>query len=203
MLQKFLLLTIIAILGFVIFMMDKISKTIKHLDLSTLPQEVPVQSKVSEAQSIPLPLIWMDKDASIKKVFLSYDPSDFSSAIEISKLLEKDGMISVYLSPKERNSLKGDDETMNALNTMNAFVILLSGNYEKSEIANQEYGVAIARGASVVVVSPFQMLQNENKYTDKTIQITPENQEKIGEIVITSLNSEVKKKVDEIELELK
>jgi hypothetical protein len=206
MIEKILLLIVIGMLGFITFTLNKMSS--KALELPKMDASTNLKSILDTEDAISaqnkLPKIWQNlKNRGAKKIFLSYDSLDFSTALEVSKLLEKDAsLISVYLAPRERVNLKADDETMNALNSMEAFIVLFGQNYQQSSIANQEYGIALSKNTQIIVLSPFEMTPEITKYGSDIMQINQENQETLQDDVIKMLNKQTGQKIETINLKM-
>lgn len=207
MIEKILLIIIIGMLGFVTFTLNKMSSKSLHNSTrsQTLTQEVSISDVANtESNSNHLPQIWQNlQNRGAKKIFLSYDVFDFSTALEVSKMLEKDGTISsVYLAPKDRLNLNKDEETIKALHSMEVFIVLFSENYQKSSIANQEYGIALMRQSPILILSPFEMKPEITKYGSEIIEITPANQDKLQESVLDVLKKQMSEKINSIDTKI-
>jgi hypothetical protein len=205
MIEKILLIIITGMLTFVTFTLNKMSNNSQNI--STKSQPPSLETSIPDFENIEshsnhLPQVWQNlQNRGAKKIFLSYDIFDFSTALEVSKMLEKDGTISsVYLAPKDRLNLNKDDETIKALNSMEVFVILFSDSYQKSSIANQEYGIALNKNSPILIISPFEMNPEIIKYGSDILQITPENQDKLQEIILEMLKKQMREKINSIDI---
>jgi hypothetical protein len=179
MVQKFLLLCILAVLGVCVFFIVKLQNTVSLLVSPEMENEAPVPSPsvVKPLTNIEMPKIWSEVlDKNKNKIFLSYESSLDTKAKELIPNIEKNGTGSVFTPTEEMPMTKLSSETLKALNAMDLFIILYSSSYPKDVLANQEYGFALSRKIPIItIVMNEEDLSAALMYGTDIIKLTPEN----------------------------
>ena len=199
MIQKLLLTILLVMVAVLLFLTNKISHKIGNMasmDSMDIQAISPTPAATFEPKQ---PMIWdLLKDRTIKKIYLSYDNQDFQTAKDIAKLLEKDGLISVYFAPNIREvsnykALKSDEESLRALNTMDAFAILYSPTYFQNQINIQEYGIANSKQAKTIILTKVAV--DPSLQSEAVLQFSPETEANMQQNFINLLNSEIDKDI--------
>jgi len=86
------------------------------------------------------------------RVFLSHKSEVNKETAELKQYLSLFG-ISCFVAHKDINpTIEWQDEIINALTTMDAFVALMTDGFHDSEWTDQEVGFALARGTSIIAI---------------------------------------------------
>lgn len=163
MLQKVLLIVLIALTGFSVFMINKIYKKIEA------KPEAPVYTASSKIDTPKeMPKIWEDiPNLENTKVYLSYDSPNSEFATEIYNKLTLDGFV-VFMPQVTRNELKNDEEALKALINADIFIMIYSDEYKNNYIANQEFGAALI-GKKKIIGLITERIPDVIKYTENII----------------------------------
>jgi hypothetical protein len=198
MFEKFFLIVIATMVGFVIFSMNKMQKNISSKEVFESPKPEVVQNVIN------MPKIWQELEKrGATKVFLSYDTQDYKTAKEISALLEQDGLLlSVYMPDIENKNLNSNTEILDAISSADVFLILSTEGYAKNALTNQEYGIAFSKKKNIIAISPFEKLPEILNYTENFIQISDENQSKLQSVFFDFMEGQKRQKIDELDLKI-
>ena len=104
----------------------------------------------------------------------------------------------MYFAPNIREitnykALKSDEESLRALNAMDAFAILYSPTYFQNQINVQEYGIANSKQAKTIILTKVAV--EPSLQSEAVLQFSPETEANMQQNFINLLNSEIDKDI--------
>lgn len=163
MLQKVLLVILIALTGVSIFMINKVYNKIEA------KPESKVQTLIHNPEvAKEMPKIWEGiPNLENTKVYLSYDSPNSELATEVYNKLTLEGFV-VFMPPVTRNELKNDAEAVKALINADIFIMIYNDEYKNDYITNQEFGAAVV-GKKKIIGLIVERTPDVIKYTENII----------------------------------
>ena len=173
MLQKVLLVILIALTGFSVFMINKVYNKIE-----TKPEVVTHDTPTVHPEVVKeMPKIWEGiPNLENTKVYLSYDALNSELATEVYNKLTLDGFV-VFMPQATRSELKNDEEAVKALINTDLFIMIYNEEYKNNYITNQEFGAALV-GKKKIVAIIADRIPDVIKYTENIIFLEKEEEEK-------------------------